>query len=286
LFQLKAFKTPLKLRVATTEAAMPSQSLIWNETRQNSNAFPLSTHNEVSSQNNDRGIPNHEPEPSASPAGSLWRMKRMWTNRGGARWVLILVLLALVFLVGLIIVIVLHAKSHRSKSQTAINLVESLQQPNIALPIADGSLGATVLVLATYFSAAQGDPKSAETKLVYNAGNGTICVRTKSGEDWLNNVQCVFGANPKPNTPVTILDWLDGPSIYFITTDNFLSGIDNVPSNDTWKLSILATENTPTHPLSQLASVTWLNGTSAWLYYTDVNSQLREYGIDDYRDES
>jgi hypothetical protein len=43
-----------------------------------------------------------------------------------------------------------------------------------------------------------------------------------------------------------------------------------------------------THQLihSQLASVTWLNGTSAWLYYTDINSQLREYGIDDYRDES
>jgi hypothetical protein len=213
-------------------------------------------------------------------------MKRMWTNREGARWILILVPLALAFLVGLIIVIALYAKSHHSKSQTAENLVEFLQQPNIALPIADGSLGATVLVLATYFSSAQGDPKSAETKLVYNAGNGTICVRTKSGEDWLNNVQCVFGANPKPNTPVTILDWLGGPSIYFITTDNFLSGIDNVPSNDTWKLSILATENTPAHPLSQLASVTWLNGTSAWLYYTDINSQLREYGIDDYRDES
>jgi hypothetical protein len=207
-------------------------------------------------------------------------------NREGARWILILVLLALAFLVGLIIVAALYAISHHSKSQTTENLVESLQQPNIALPIADGSLGATVLVLATYFSTAQGDPKSAETKLVYNAGNGTICIRTKSGEDWLNSVQCVFGANPKPNTPVTILDWLGGPSIYFITTDNFLSGIDNVPSNNTWKLSILEMEKTPTHPLSQLASVTWLNGTSAWLYYQDINSQLREYGIDDYRDDS
>jgi hypothetical protein len=260
-------------------------SQILNETRQNSNALPLSTHNEVSPQNNDGGVPNHEPEQSASPTGSLWRMKRMWTNRGGARWILILVLLALA-LIGLIIVIALYATSHHSNSQTTENLVELLQQPNIALPIADGSLGATVLVLATYFSTAQGDPKSAETKLVYNAGNGTICIRTKSGEDWLNSVQCVFGANPKPNTPVTVLDWLGGPSIYFITTDNFLSGIDNIPSNNTWRLSILAMEKTPTHPLSQLASVTWLNGTSAWLYYQDINSQLREYGIDDYRDDS
>jgi hypothetical protein len=30
--------------------------------------------------------------------------------------------------------------------------------------------------------------------------------------------------------------------------------------------------------------VTWLNGSSAWLYYQDVNMQLREYGLDDYRD--
>jgi hypothetical protein len=263
-------------------------SLALNQTRQNSNTFPLSTHNEVSSQNNDRGptlgtveMPNPDTEPSALPAGSIW-----WKQKPmSARWILTLVLLAVAFL-GLIIVIAFYAKFHHRNTQTTETLVESLQQPDLAFPVADGSLGATVLALATYFTA-EGDPKSAQTtKLVYNAGNGTICVRTKSGEDWLNNVQCVFGANPKPNTPVTILDWLGGPSIYFITIDNFLSGIDNVPSNDTWKLSILAMENTPTHPLSQLASVTWLNGTSAWLYYTDINSQLREYGIDDYRDES
>jgi hypothetical protein len=43
-------------------------------------------------------------------------------------------------------------------------------------------------------------------------------------------------------------------------------------------------QNRPTHPQSQLASVTWFNGTSSWLYYQDVNSQLREFGLDDYRD--
>jgi hypothetical protein len=30
--------------------------------------------------------------------------------------------------------------------------------------------------------------------------------------------------------------------------------------------------------------VTWLNGTSSWLYYQDINSQIREFGLDDYRD--
>jgi hypothetical protein len=30
--------------------------------------------------------------------------------------------------------------------------------------------------------------------------------------------------------------------------------------------------------------VTWLNGTSTWLYYQDINSQIREFGLDDYRD--
>jgi hypothetical protein len=192
-------------------------------------------------------MPTPDNEPFAPPAGSLW-----WKQKPtSARWILTLVLLAVAFLIGLIIVIALYAKFHHSNTQNTETLVESLQQPDLALPIADGSLGATVLVLATYFSNAEGDPKSAQTtKLVYNAGNGTICVRTKSGEDWLNNVQCVLGANPKPNTPVTILDWLGGPSIYFTTTNNFLSGIDNVPSNDTWKLSILALENTPTHPLT------------------------------------
>ncbi len=30
--------------------------------------------------------------------------------------------------------------------------------------------------------------------------------------------------------------------------------------------------------------MTWLNGTSSWLYYQDINSQIREFGLDDYRD--
>jgi hypothetical protein len=73
-------------------------------------------------------------------------------------------------------------------------------------------------------------------------------------------------------------------SIYFITADNLLSGVDYIPFNDSWKFSTLRDQKRPTHPQSQLASVTWFNGTSSWLYYQDVNSQLREFGLDDYRD--
>jgi hypothetical protein len=65
---------------------------------------------------------------------------------------------------------------------------------------------------------------------------------------------------------------------------NLLSGIDHMPVNDTWKYSTLRDQKIPTHPQSQLASVTWFNGTLSWFYYQDVNSQLREFGLDEYRD--
>jgi hypothetical protein len=92
------------------------------------------------------------------------------------------------------------------------------------------------------------------------------------------------GANPRSDTPLTVLDWLGGPSIYFTTTDNLLSGIDHMPVNDTWKYSTLRDQKIPTQPQSQLASVTWFNGTLSWFYYQDVNGQLREFGLDEYRD--
>jgi hypothetical protein len=47
---------------------------------------------------------------------------------------------------------------------------------------------------------------------------------------------------------------------------------------------MLRDEKRPTHAQSQLASVAWFNGTSSWLYYQGVNGQLREFGIDNYRD--
>jgi len=56
-----------------------------------------------------------------------------------------------------------------------------------------------------------------------------------------------------------------------------------MPLNDTWNFSTRRDEKRHTHKQSQLASVTQLNGTSAWIYYPDVNEQLREFGLDDYR---
>jgi hypothetical protein len=147
-------------------------------------------------------------------------------------------------------------------------------------PIIHSYIGAQDVVIGTYFSTAASGV--IQTKLVYNNGKGSICVRTKSGNDWLD-VQCLEGANPRADTPLTVLDWLGGPSIYFITADNFLSGIDHMPLNDTWKFSTLRDQKRPTHPQSQLASITWFNGTSSWVYYQDVNEQLREFGLDDYR---
>jgi hypothetical protein len=52
-----------------------------------------------------------------------------------------------------------------------------------------------------------------------------------------NNVSLVFGALCPP---LTILDWVGGPSIYFFTNDNMISGIDHVPSNDSWIISSIS----------------------------------------------
>lgn len=203
---------------------------------------------------------------------------------GWKRWLYIMFPITTSLLISIIIVlIVLYTKSKKSSAVAATLTETVLQQSNI-LPIAESGLGAATIVLGTSFSTTT--PSGLQTNVVYNGGDGKICIRLRRGSSWLNSVQCVEGANPKPNTPITALDWLGGPSIYFITADNFLSGIDHVPQNDTWKLSSLASQKTTTHNLSQLASVTWLNGTSSWLYYQDANSQLREFGIDDYRDVS
>ena len=153
-----------------------------------------------------------------------------------------------------------------------------LSQSN-TIPFTDSRIGAAGVVIGTYFSTAASGVK--QTKLVYNSGGGKIYIRTKSVANWLN-VQCLEGVNPRSDTPLTELDWLGGLSICFITTGNLLSGIDHMPVSDTWKYSTLHDQKRPTHAQSQLASVTWLNGTPSWLYYQDVNSQLREFGFGDY----
>jgi hypothetical protein len=81
-----------------------------------------------------------------------------------------------------------------------------------------------------------------------------------------------------------MLDWIGGPSIYFFTADYLLSGIDYVPQNKSWRPSSIIENKIRVHNQSQIASVPWLNGTSAWIYYQDLDEQIRELGLDDYRD--
>lgn len=213
-----------------------------------------------------------------------WWKRRTALHRaffGWRRYFYMLLLLTTGLLIGLVVVLVIYLKSKGNKTAA---LTETVLQQSNSLPIAESRLGAAAVLIGTYFSTTASS--ILQTKVVYNGGNGKLCIRTKSGSAWLSNAQCVEGANPRDDTPITVLDWLGGPSIYFITADNFLSGIDHMPLNDTWKISSVASQNRPTHKQSQLASVTWFNGTSAWLYYQDGNNQLREFGIDDYRDNS
>jgi len=145
----------------------------------------------------------------------------------------------------------------------------------------DSGLGAAAIVLGAPFSL---NPEN-ETKIAYNGEGGKICIRTKSGLEWSSNVQCVEGANPKNESPLSMLDWLGGPSIYFFTNDNRLSGIDYIPKTDNWRLSTIMKENITVHNVSQIASATWRNGAGAWLYYQVPNKQIWEFGMDDYRDQ-
>ncbi|KAI9765080.1 MAG: hypothetical protein M1840_007787 [Geoglossum simile] len=164
-------------------------------------------------------------------------------------------------------------------------LTLKITNPSLAdiLPVVDSSLGAAAIVLGTIISPPSG---GTETKVVYNSAGDKICIRSKSGSSWRNSGQCVEGTKTKKNTPLTILDWVGGPSVYFLTTDNLLSGIDHNPKNDSWRLSSIADLKIKVHDLSQLSSVTWLNGTSTWVYYQSPDEQIWEVGMDDFRDKS
>ncbi|KAI9764646.1 MAG: hypothetical protein M1840_008143 [Geoglossum simile] len=167
-----------------------------------------------------------------------------------------------------------------SRATPAPNLTVTTLAATDEQPVLDSSLGATAIVLSVPFTL---NPEN-ETKLVYNSNSGKICIRTKSKGHWRANIQCVEGANPKNNTPLTMLDWLGGPSIYFFTAKNRLSGIDYIPKNDSWRLSSIAGYGITVHDQSHLASVTWRNGTSAWLYYQLPDLRIWELGMEDYRD--
>ena len=51
-----------------------------------------------------------------------------------------------------------------------------------------------------------------------------------------------------------------------------------------WRPSSVIENKIRVHDQSQIASVAWLNGTSTWIYYQDLDEQIREIGLDDYRD--
>jgi hypothetical protein len=156
-------------------------------------------------------------------------------------------------------------------------------------PVPDSYIGAAVSLFSVSFSEHSfGEP---EIRVAYNSEGGKICVLTKTNSSWDSRVECIEGLNTKPNTPLTLLDRIGGPSIYFITADNRLSGIDSVchPQSTncgvtTWKRSFLASSGIRVHSFSQLNSVTWEFGASSRLYYQSPDGQLQEYGIDDFRD--
>ncbi|KAG4438271.1 hypothetical protein IFR05_006253 [Cadophora sp. M221] len=245
-------------------------------------------------------VPPPRPDPEVE-----YRVRQMWWERRHLRWAdpkhrywcFILTPLTVILFAVVVVVLVLW---QTSKGGGDINISLStvtagtLQQSSV-LPRANSGLGATAVDLGTIFSSA--DASTPETTVSYIDSSSSpprLCIRKKSDNAWLSKVQCITSKNvrPKPDSPVSVLDWVGGPSIYFITEKNMLSGIDWVPQNSTWKLSSLAAQKKMVHKQSQLASVTWLNGTSAWLYYQEDSSseqgpsQLREFGIDDFRDEN
>lgn len=228
-----------------------------------------------------------------------YRVRQMWWERRYLRWAdpkhrywcFILTPLTVVLLAVIVVVLVLWQSSKGGGDiNISLSTVTEVTLPQSSvLPRANSGLGATTVDLGTIFSSA--DDSTLETIVSYidsSSSHPRLCLRKKSDKAWLSNVQCITSKNvrPKADSPVSVLDWVGGPSIYFITEKNMLSGIDWVPQNSTWKLSSLAAQKKMVHKQSQLSSVTWLNGTSAWLYYQDTSSQLREFGIDDFRDQN
>ncbi|KAH7370129.1 hypothetical protein BKA65DRAFT_487723 [Rhexocercosporidium sp. MPI-PUGE-AT-0058] len=236
-------------------------------------------------------IPGPDPESEYRVRQMWWEIWHLrWADPKHRYWCFILTPLTVVLLV---VVVVVLALWQTSKGGGHINIsfstVTEVKLPQAAaLPRSNSGLGAATVDLASIFSSA--DASTSESIVAYidtSPSPARLCIRKKSDKVWLGNVQCITSENvgPKPDSPVSVLDWVGGPSIYFITEENMLSGIDWVPQNSTWKLSSLAAQKKLVYKQSQLASVTWLNGTSAWLYYQDSTSQLREFGIDDFRDE-
>ncbi|KAI9853750.1 MAG: hypothetical protein M1813_001818 [Trichoglossum hirsutum] len=230
---------------------------------------------------NGMNLPDNSPVPPANlpvPLANSHGVSRRRYDHLRTEYYILLVVLVIT-LIAVIVLGVFYGKSRKHAGVPP----PTVTTPALAaiLPVMDSSLGAVAVTLGTAFTPLSRGP---DTKVVYDNG-GRICIRTKSESQWHSNAQCIEGMKVKTNSPLTILDWFGGPSIYFFTPDDYLSGIDYIPGKDSWRLSSVSENKTKVHSQSQIASVTWLNGTSSWVYYQDPQEQLREIGMDDYRNQ-
>lgn len=140
-----------------------------------------------------------------------------------------LLLLVIIIVIILIIAIavplgVLYGKkSHHSSTSGASQASNTSTSINISLstttydysnvpPLTDSKIGAGVLQISDMFTPSSA---GASTMVAYNSDKGKLCNRIKSANTWHTKVQCVEGANPLPNSPLTVLDWLGGVRIFF-----------------------------------------------------------------------
>ena len=138
--------------------------------------------------------------------------------------ILFVVLVAVIIPLG-----ILYSKKPSTATSNDLQ-VTTFQLTNV-VPILGSGLGAAEIILGTYFSTSSANKPQA--KVIYDGGNGKICIRTKLGTVWLDSIRCVERANPKPFTPLTRCDWIGGPSVAFINTDGYLSSMNHDPKNDT-----------------------------------------------------
>ena len=231
-------------------------------------------------------LPNTMPTPQ--PVGGAhqepwWNRRRLtWTKK--SRWCFILTPLSICLIIALVVVVVVWQTTDSGSGgdvKISLSTLTAVTLPqSSALPRANSGLGATTDDLATVLSST--NASSPETILAYidtASASPRLCIRKKSGTAWLSNVLCITDkdVNPKPDSPVTVLDWIGEPSVFFITADDKLGGIDWVPHSSSWKMSNLVTQKREVSKRSQLASVTWLNGTSAWLYVSDPSTASKAH---------
>ncbi|KAH0556972.1 hypothetical protein GP486_005237 [Trichoglossum hirsutum] len=158
-------------------------------------------------------------------------------------------------------------------------LTTTLMKYSEARPIDNTFIGVTAL--EEFFTL---NPQN-RSLLVYNSAPNRLCLRNRTGTDpWNQNVVCIVGADPKRNTPLALLNWLGGHSIFYINAKGYLTSLDWIPRSSSWRFSTLADSKVTPHAESQLAVITWGNSTGVWIYYQDRDGQIRELGMDDWRD--